>query len=430
MRILLTGASGFVGERLARALLAQGHDVVCAVRTPPPSAGSSRLSYIHADFTEDTDKSVWMARLGGVEIVINTVGIFREQGKQTFQAVHVDAPRALFDACVDAGVKTVIHFSALGADDNARSAYHRTKKAADDYLASLPLRSYIVQPSLIYGSGGASARFFNMLASLPLTLRFGSAQQRVQPVHVDDVVDSVAALVQQPAAAGAPRAGAVRIPLVGTEVMPFADYLAKLRAALGIGGRQRTMRLPDPLARFAARLAGKVPGSLLDEEALAMLNRDNTADPSPTRMLLGREPRPVSAFVTDPPAQRVRARLDWLLPVLRWSIAIVWIWTAIVSAGLYPVEESYALLTAVGVPAALAPLMLYGAAGVDLAFGIGTIVLRRRKLLWLAQGALILFYSLVIAFMLPEFLLHPYGPLSKNLPMLAAIWLLYECEER
>lgn len=429
MRILLTGASGFVGGRLVRALLAQGHDVVCAVRSPRESS-DPRLSYVHADFTEDTEKSVWLARLGGVETVINTVGIFREQGRQTFRTVHVDAARALFDACVDAGVKTVIQFSALGADAGARTAYHRSKKAADDHLASLPLRSFIVQPSLIYGSGGASARFFNMLASLPLTLRFGSARQLVQPVHVDDVVHSVVALVRQPAGSGAGNASSV-VPLVGPQAMPFADYLAALRRAMGIGSKLRVLPLPDYLAHGAAKMAGYVPGSLLDEDALAMLDRDSTADPAVIARLLGREPRPVSQFIADPPAQRARARLDWLLPPLRWSIAFVWIWTAIVSAGLYPVEESYELLTAVGVPAALAPLMLYGASGLDLAFGVGILVLRGRlrRLLWLAQAALILFYSVVIGFMLPDFLFHPYGPLSKNLPMLAAIWLLYECED-
>jgi hypothetical protein len=73
--------------------------------------------------------------------------------------------------------------------------------------------------------------------------------------------------------------------------------------------------------------------------------------------------------------------------------------------------------------------MLYGAALMDLAFGIGTLALKRRRRLWLMQLALILFYTIVISFRLPEFWLHPYGPLLKNLPMLAAIWLLYELEK-
>jgi len=73
--------------------------------------------------------------------------------------------------------------------------------------------------------------------------------------------------------------------------------------------------------------------------------------------------------------------------------------------------------------------MLYGAALFDLLLGLGTLGLARRRWLWLMQLALIGFYTIVIALRLPEFLVHPYGPLTKNLPMLAAIWLLYELEK-
>jgi len=130
---------------------------------------------------------------------------------------------------------------------------------------------------------------------------------------------------------------------------------------------------------------------------------------------------------------RTQAQLGWLLPVLRISIALVWIVTGIVSLGLYPVADSYALLARVGITGMFAPLMLYGAALLDLVFGIATLVLqgkRRRRLLWLAQLAVILFYTVIITWRLPEFWLHPYGPLLKNLPMMAGIWLLLELEER
>jgi len=145
MRILLTGASGFIGQHLLQALLAEGHHVVCAVRRVKTST-EPRLTTIHADFANDTDKSVWLARIKGVDAVINTVGIFRESGSQTFERLHVEAPRALFAACAESHeVQMVIQLSALGADQEARTRYHLSKKAADDYLASLPVRAWIVQ---------------------------------------------------------------------------------------------------------------------------------------------------------------------------------------------------------------------------------------------------------------------------------------------
>jgi uncharacterized protein YbjT (DUF2867 family) len=424
MRILLTGASGFIGQHLLHALLAEGHHVVCAVRTPKTSQ-DPRLSYVHADFAKDTDKSVWLARLSGVEAVINTVGIFRESGSQTFERLHLETPRALFAACAESGVGIVIQLSALGADREADTRYHLSKRAADDYLAALPLRSTIVQPSLVYGKDGASARVFKTLASMPFALRFGSAPQMVQPVHIDDVAGAILALLRQTAPPGA---ASQRVALVGPHALPFTGYLAALRGAMGMG-RLRVLTLPGALARLMAKFGRWLPGGLLDEEALRMLDRGNTGDPAAITRLLGRAPLPIEQFVTDPQAERTLAKLGWLLPALRWSIVAVWIATAIVSFGLYPVEASYDLLARTGIPPALQPLMLYGAASFDLLLGLGIAFLPRRRWLWLAQLALIGFYTVVIAFKLPEFLLHPYGPLTKNLPMLAAIWLLYELEE-
>jgi hypothetical protein len=117
------------------------------------------------------------------------------------------------------------------------------------------------------------------------------------------------------------------------------------------------------------------------------------------------------------------------LALLRYAIAFVWIATAIVSVALYPAALSYQLLERTGVAPAWAPLMLYGAAAVDLLIGLGIVLLARRRWLWLAQLGLIGFYTVLIAWRMPEFLLHPYGPLLKNVPMMAAIWLLYRQEE-
>jgi uncharacterized protein YbjT (DUF2867 family) len=428
MRILLTGASGFIGRHLLHALLDEGHHVTCAVRKAKTGT-HPRLAYVHADFAKDTDKSVWLARLAGVDAVINAVGIFRESGSQTFRRLHTETPRALFAACAESDhVQMVVQLSALGADREAETGYHLSKKAADDYLATLPVRAYIVQPSLVYGRDGASARAFKALASLPFGVRFGSAPQLVQPIHIDDLVAAIAALLRH----RLPRPGsggtAQRVPLVGPQALSFTDYLAALRAAMGMG-KLRVLTLPSSMARLFARAGRWLPGALLDEDALRMLDRGNSADPSATAMLLGRPPRAITEFITDPPGERLRARLDWLLPILRFSIAAVWIITAIVSFGLYPAAQSYELLARTGIPEALRPLMLYGAAAFDLALGLGILLLKRRRWLWLAQLALIGFYTVVIAVRLPEFLLHPYGPLTKNLPMLAAIWLLYQVEE-
>jgi uncharacterized protein YbjT (DUF2867 family) len=428
MRVLMTGATGFIGSHVAAALLARGHDVIAAGRHPGADA---RMGFVPADFLHDTEKAAWTARLKGIDAVVNAVGIFRPRGAASFALVHDAAPRALFAACAEAGVRYVVQVSALGADAGARSAFHASKKAADDALAALPLAGCIVQPSLVYGPEGASARLFRMLASMPFAVQLGNAPQLVQPIHIDDVVAAICMLLEQ-GVQGQAAARVGRLALVGPDAMALLDYLGALRRAMGLDGwALPVLRLPDWLARGAAAVAGRVPGSPLDRDALQMLMRGNVADAGPLARLLGRPPRPVRDFIAQPQAMRLQAQLDWLLPVLRLSIAAVWIWTAIVSAGLYPVGESYQLLARTGIAAALAPWMLYGAAALDLVFGVATLAWprRTRRWLWLAQIGLIAFYSVVIAWRLPEFLLHPYGPISKNLPMLAALWMLYELEK-
>jgi nucleoside-diphosphate-sugar epimerase len=424
MRILLTGANGMIGQQLQTALLAEGHHVVCATRSPPRSP-HPHLTYLHADFAKDNQQAAWMARLRGIDAVINAVGIFRESGEQTFARLHTETPCALFAACAASGsVQRVIQISALGADQQADTAYHLSKKAADDFLATLPLQSFVVQPSLVYGKNGVSARLFKVLASMPFTVRFGTSPQEVQPIHLDDAVAAIAALLRQPLPDGEAGGSTRRIALVGPTPLPFPAYLAALRKAMGMG-TLRTLRLPG----FVGRLAASLGIGLLDRDTLRMLDRGNTADPGATAQLLGHAPRAPDSFINHPAAERAQAKLGWLLPPLRLSVALVWIATAIVSAFFYPHALSYELLERTGVPPALGPLMLYGACAFDLAMGLGILLLRRRRWLWRAQLALIGFYTVVIALKLPEFLVHPYGPLTKNLPMLAAIWLLAEFEE-
>lgn len=423
MRILLTGASGFIGSHLQTALLAEGHHVVSAGRTPP-RASHPRLSHVQADLSKDTQKAAWLARLTDIDVVINAVGIFRERGRNTFAALHTEAPCALFAACAESpSVQLVLQLSALGADQHADTPYHLSKKAADDYLASLPLRACILQPSLVYGKDGASARMFKSLASLPLCVRFGKAPQLVQPIHIDDLVGAIASLLRVPL----PAVGGTvqRIALVGPVALAFTDYLALLRKSMGMG-KLRVLRLPGLFGRMAAALRI----GLLDRDTLRMLDRGNSADPAMTARLLGHAPRAPATFVEDPGAERAQAKLGWLLPTLRVSIAFVWIATAVVSALVYPPELSYQLLERTGVPPELGPLMLYGASAFDLLLGLGILLLARRRWLWMVQLLLIGFYTAVIAWKLPEFVWHPYGPLTKNIPMLAAIWLLYQLEEK
>lgn len=290
MRVLVTGASGFIGSRLVTALAGEGHDVLCASRHPP-AVMAARCEALAVDFETVPGAPWWRPRLDGVDAVVNAVGILREQRGQSFDALHARAPMELFRACVAAGVASVIQISALGADAQARSRYHLTKKAADDLLRELPLRGAIVQPSLVYGRGGANASMFNGMAVLPLLALPRGGDMQVQPVHVDDVVAGVLALLR------APPQPQHTIAFVGPRPLSLREFLAELRSQLGLRSRLRVLALPESLFRAAAAVAGHVPGSVLDRETADMLLRGNVAPDADFAALLGRKPRDVSQFI-------------------------------------------------------------------------------------------------------------------------------------
>jgi uncharacterized protein YbjT (DUF2867 family) len=425
--IFITGATGFIGRALADALRARGHGVRAGVHHLTGPAGSAPGDRVAVDFTRDVDPAAWLPRLDGVDVVVNTVGILREHPPATFARVHVEAPTALFDACARRGIGRVIQLSALGADERAVSPYHRSKRDADAALLARIPDAACVQPSLVFGAQGASARLFMRMASLPLVPVPGRGLQRIQPIHLDDLVVALCNLIERPGDVPA------RIALVGPFATTLRDYLATLRHGLRLPPAPR-VGIPTPVVLAAAAVGEWLPGGLLDRAALGMLARGNTADAGDTTRLLGHAPRPADCFipVQDAGAMRMRARLDWLLPVLRTSVALVWIVTGILSFGVFPVAQSEVLLARTGVPAALAPLLLFGAASLDIVVGLLVFILRgaRRRWLWRVQAALVIGYSAIIAARLPEFLVHPYGPVLKNLPLLAVLMMLDMLEER
>jgi uncharacterized protein YbjT (DUF2867 family) len=404
--ILLLGGSGFIGARVARALEAMG----CVVQRP---------THREFDLARDTGVATWLARLEGIDVVVNAAGLFQPRNGATLEDVHALGPAALFEACARRGVR-VVHFSALGADEQAASAFHRTKRAGDEALLALPARSIVLQPSLVFGQGGTSARLFATLAALPIVPLPGDGTQRVQPLCVEDVAEAVAAIVARD---HFPR---TRLALVGPHAMTLRDFLGRLRAAIGLG-RARFVRVPLPLVRFAARWRA----GLLDRESLAMLERGNTASAAALTALLGRAPREVPQVpaAAERALWRLQGRLGWLLPMLRLAIACMWLAAGAVSLGLYPVAQSLELLARTGLTGTAAWIALYGAALLDLAMGVASLAWPRRWL-WRAQIVLVLGYTAIITVFLPEQWLHPYGPVVKNVVVLAALLLLHETEER
>lgn len=410
-RVLLIGATGFIGRQLHQALLEAGHDVV-------PAARRAAAGVMQVDLARDTQPGRWLPRLAGVEVVINAAGAFVERPGNELSALHGAGPRALFEAAAQTRVARIIQVSALGAESEI-TGYFASKNTADRYLAALPVESVVLRPSLVFGAGGGSASMLLAVASLPVLVVPRLFDSQVQPVHIDDLAAAVVRLVEAPEIPRGP------IAAVGPEPFSLCEYLQLLRVQLGLPAAP-ILTLPDALLRVGRLLPGLAGSGLLGADALKMLAAGSTADAGAFTRLLGRKLRGPAHFIPRDlaPALSTQATLTWALPLLRASIAMLWLVSGLVSLGIFPLQQSYALLAAAGIPASLQPLMLFGAAATDIALGLAVLFSGSRPMVWRLQIALVLFYTVVITVWLPQFWLHPFGPITKNIPLLASFYML------
>lgn len=278
MNVLLTGASGFIGGNLLRALRRGGHTV-------RPVSRRHGLDMRRLLAPQD-----WQPLLDGVDAVVNAAGILAEQGGQRHDRLHTQAPVALFRACGEAGVRRIVQVSALGADATATSSFHRSKHAADEALLALGAGGVVLRPGLVYGRGGRSAALLLRAARLPRIPVLDDGRQPVQPVHVSDVVAAVLRALEAPRTPDP-------VDVVGPRTLHFADWMQALRAAQGLPPA-RLWHVPHGLAAAACRLARPcVP--LATPEAVHMLRQARAADARAAQRLLGRAllaPRPDLLF--------------------------------------------------------------------------------------------------------------------------------------
>ena len=422
MNVLILGATGLIGRYVLQGLRAAGCTVKGASRKRPPDQRPE--DWLELDFGRMTSVQDWLPLLAGVDAVVNCVGIIREVRDGDFDRLHRAAPVAVFAACERLGVRRVVQVSALGSHPDAATGYWRSKGAAEADLMARPLSATVIRPSLVYGDAGASSVMFRMLATLPVLMMPMAHRARVQAIHVDDLAAVMVKLVM--AQGDVPR----ELVVVGPRATTMTGYLAALRSGMA-APPALVLDLPMPLARMVAQAAALVPSSALTPESLLMLEHSadgsNTADPAAAAAMLERPLRDPARFAR--PEQRIVAAWSWGAMAVTVAMATLWLITAYVSWFAWPHTESMTWLAACGVPAAWREGTLLAASATDAAIGV-LLLLRPRRWLWAAQLALVGGYTAVMSVCLPGFWLHPFGPLSKNLPLLALMLVMWRSSAR
>ena len=245
MIIGITGATGFVGRHIVNRLVERGHRPRALVRRP------DRTPFNPADVDVVTgslaDPAALQTLVAGAEVVIHLVGIIVERGAATFETIHVGGTGAVLAAARAAGVRRLVHMSALGArDEPGATAYHRTKARAERLVAASGIDHVIFRPSMISGPGNVPiATLARLHRFAPVVPIFGTGDFLLQPVWIGDVAEAYA-LAAEGRGSGVYELG-------GPAVITYQDFVRAIGRASG--HPRPTIHVPLSLVRLGARLA-------------------------------------------------------------------------------------------------------------------------------------------------------------------------------
>ena len=269
--ITVFGGSGFLGRYVVRRLAGRGDRVRVAVRRPNlglflkpmGDVGQIELRAANLLHTESIESAV-----AGADAVVNLVGVLSESRRQRFAAIHAAGARRIAEAAADAGVHTLSHVSAIGADPEAASKYARSKGQGELAVKDAFPAATILRPSLLIGPEDDFFNRFARLSKLSPALPIVGGKTRFQPVCVDDVA---AAVVQ--AVDGGKNVEGKTFELGGPEVWTLRQLLEIMMSYTGV--KRPIIDLPPLLAAIPAALTGWLPKPPITLDQIRMLRRDN-----------------------------------------------------------------------------------------------------------------------------------------------------------
>lgn len=415
MKILILGATGFIGSAVAARLLREGHRVVGLARHAPRSA-VAYLQYIPFDIASARKAEDWAAVLAGADAVVNCAGALQDAPGESLRDLHATAIDALFAACESLGVPRIIHFSAAGAE-RAASAFSKTKMEGDARLMGRDLDWFVLRPSVVVGRAayGGSA-LLRGLAGLPI-LAVPRNAGPLQLVWLDDVVDTVLACLR-------PETPARRVlELVGPKRYTFVEAVQLFRRRL----RWRphyVIAIPDWAAAvlFKAgdvlRLLGWRPP--IASNARRELAHGALGDPVAWTQTTGQIPRDVAAELLAEPAsvqERWFARLYFLKAAIIGIFGLFWLGTGAISLTL-GWESGMSAMRQSGVSEQLGALSVVSGACADLVIGCAILYRPTSRYGLYAAVVITLIYIVTGTILLPGLWKEPLGPMLKVIPIL------------
>jgi uncharacterized protein YbjT (DUF2867 family) len=432
MRVLVLGAYGMIGAAVLSRLHRDGHSLLAAGRSITTAKRQFAFAeWIAADFHHLLTVDAWLPLLSGIDAVVNCVGALQSGSRDRLDQIHEHAPAALFAACERAGVRRVVHISAIGAEADAPTEFGRGKAVTEQALRATQLDWLILRPGLVLADGvhGGSAMLVG-LAAAPLCTPLMAVNRPIQIVAAEDVAATVAWAVRPDSPAR------LAHDLVHPQALSLREIVSGLRRWLGLAPRP-VFVVPRALTSAIARCADAAGWlgwrSPARSTAMAQLAQGVTGDPGPWMRDTGIRPQSFDAILARRPAtvqDRWFARLYLLKPLAIAGLALFWIATGVIALG--PAYASaLAHLAAADFGAPQAEMLVVGGALFDIVLGLLLLVRRLAKPVLVTMLLATVGYIVAGTVIEPSLWADPLGPLTKILPMLlATLFTLAVIDER
>ncbi|MEO7215686.1 SDR family NAD(P)-dependent oxidoreductase [Mucilaginibacter sp.] len=287
-RILVIGASGFIGGYLTNQLLSEGYTVRCLARSPDKLEELAKLGceIVKGDLTDPASVQHALKSIDAVYISIHTLAPqHKDTSKLGFMDIEMNALENIVEGCRMHGVRRLIYVTSLGVSADAKDAWTGGRWKTQQYLLNSGLDVTVIQPGMIVGIGGQG---FNMvLANAQKSTAFviGNGLNKFRSIAIDDLVYNLIGVLQERKAYG-------QCYEVGSDDILTGDQLIDEAADVVGHAHPKKIHIPLGLLRFSAplieRIARSPKGAI--KGALGGLGADLIGDPSAIRKLLPRKP--------------------------------------------------------------------------------------------------------------------------------------------
>lgn len=411
MNILIIGVSGFVGRSLYDMLeCLEQHQVSGCSRQKV-----ANINWQLLDYSQNIES--WQKQLRGINLVINTVGIYRQSKTQRFSNIHNIGPKRLFFACRKLNIK-VIQISAIGAEQEYPvTEFLISKRAADQYLLQSDGENVVLYPGIILGEKGQTTRHLRLLASMYIIPLVYCRQLRLPLISINQLAEYIIDIIRL-----WPDKNITKVVIAKPETLK--NVLYNIRKAMGFE-ICRDIIVSKKMITLLFYLFPTLSLGNFNKQSVDMLSAYSKLEYLPVSNETASESLLKNSTLFY---YKNELKNKILLSINLIVLSVIWVVSGLSS--IINIDQSRQLIALLGINNLSGDYIIYTAAMFDILLGLFLWYPRLRRWVIYIQISTMVVYSFIISIFIPMYWLHPFAPIIKNLAMIVqGLYLLNEKKE-